>query len=298
MDLETVADELYRLRPEKFTAARAARMAEARTAGDRALADRIGKLRRPSLSAWAGNLLVHESPAEVEALLHLGEGLRQAHRDLDGAQLRELSRQQRVLITALSRQAGQLAAQAGRPITEAARQEVENTLRAVLADPGAAREWASGRLAKPLPAGAGFPAVAEGTAPAPPPPASASRPARTDTKATKATKAAAADRRRRLTKARKEADRTARELRTREKEAATASREAFAAKKRWDEAQQRVSDLTAELQHAREEQQQARSAEQAARERARTADRAVREARRKADAAAGEAERLDTPGDA
>lgn len=292
MDLETVADELYRLRPEEFTAARGARMAEARTAGDRALADRIGKLRRPSLSAWAGNLLVHESPGEVEPLLRLGEGLRQAHRDLDGAQLRELSRQQRVLITALSRQAGQLAAQAGHPITEAARHEVENTLRAVLADPDAAREWASGRLVRPLAAGTGFPAMAEGTAPAPPRPAAKTSKA---AKSTGASKAAAAERRRRLTHARKEADRAARELRTREKAAATASREAFAAKKNWDEAQQCVSDLTAELQHAREAQQQARSAEQTARERARTADRGVREARRKADAAAEEMQRLETP---
>ncbi|MFE7440499.1 hypothetical protein ACFU7X_08555 [Streptomyces chartreusis] len=295
MDLETVADELYRLRPEEFTATRAARMAEARTAGDRALADSIGKLRRPSLSAWAGNLLVHESPGEVEPLLRLGEGLRQAHRDLDGAQLRELSRQQRVLITALSRQAGQLAAQAGHPITEAARHEVENTLRAVLADPDAAREWASGRLVKPLAAGTGFPAMAEGAAPAPPRPAAKTAGAAKATKPTGASRAAAAERRRRLTRARKEADRAARELRTREKAAATASREAFAAKKNWDEAQQRVSDLTAELQHAREAQQQARSEEQTARERARTADRGVREARRKADAAAEEMRRLETP---
>ncbi|QKZ16135.1 hypothetical protein [Streptomyces chartreusis] len=298
MDLETVADELYRLRPEQFTATRAARMAEARTAGDRALADSIGKLRRPSLSAWAGNLLVHESPGEVEPLLRLGEGLRQAHRDLDGAQLRELSRQQRVLITALSRQAGQLAAQAGHPITEAARHEVENTLRAVLADPDAAREWASGRLVKPLAAGTGFPAMGEGAAPAPPRPAARTAGAAKTSKAAKATgpgKAEAAERRRRLTRARKEADRAARELRTREKAAATASREAFAAKKNWDEAQQRVSDLTAELQHAREAQQQARSAEQTARERARTADRGVREARRAADAAAEEAQRLEAP---
>ncbi|MFF1321231.1 hypothetical protein ACFVZZ_17615 [Streptomyces chartreusis] len=295
MDLETVADELYRLRPEEFTAARAARMAEARTAGDRALADRIGKLRRPSLSAWAGNLLVHESPGEVEPLLRLGEGLRQAHRDLDGAQLRELSRQQRVLITALSRQAGQLAAQAGHPITEAARHEVENTLRAVLADPDAAREWASGRLVRSLAAGTGFPAMAEGTAPAPTSPAAKTSRTSKTAKSTGASKAAAAERRRRLTQARKEADRAARELRTREKAAATASREAFAAKKNWDEAQQRVSDLTAELQHAREAQQQARSAEQTARERARTADRGVREARRKADAAAEEMQRLETP---
>lgn len=91
MDLDAVADELYGLRPEDFTAARAARVAAARTAGDRALAERIGKLRRPSLSAWASNLLVREQPEQIEPLLKLGEALRQAHQDLDGAQLRALS---------------------------------------------------------------------------------------------------------------------------------------------------------------------------------------------------------------
>ncbi|GHH07472.1 hypothetical protein [Streptomyces lanatus] len=275
MDLDTVADELYRLRPEEFTAARAARVAAARTAGDRALADRIAELRRPSLSAWAGNLLVHERHEEVEPLIRLGEGLRQAHHDLDGAKLRELSRQQRALIGTLSRQAAQLAARAGHPITEAARQEVEGTLRAVLADPEAAREWATGRLVKPLTADAGFPAAPEAGL------AAKRRPAAPDT-----TKKATAERRRRLTQARKEADEAARELRTREKEAATATREAFAAKKRWNDAQQRVGDLTAELQRAKDEQQQARSAERTARDHARTADRRLREARRRAESTA------------
>ncbi|MFJ8634054.1 hypothetical protein [Streptomyces sp. NPDC093568] len=292
MDLDTVADELYRLRPEEFTATRAARMAAARTAGDRALADRIGKLRRPSLSAWASNLLVRERHSEVEPLLRLGEGLRQAHHDLDGAQLRELSRQQRVLVSALSRQAGQLAAQAGHPISEAAHHEVESTLRAVLADPEAAREWASGRLVRALTADAGFPAVAQTAprrkaepAPAKPAPAKPARAARPDP-----------EQRRRLAQARKDADKAARELRAREDEAASASREAFAAKKNWDKAQQRVGDLTAELQRAREEQQQARAEEQRAREHARTADRRLREARRQAEAAAAAVERVGGQG--
>ncbi|MEV5884761.1 hypothetical protein AB0L74_18835 [Streptomyces sp. NPDC052020] len=177
MDAEAVADELYALRPEDFTAARNARAAQARKAGDRALAEAIGRMRRPSLSAWAGNLLVRERPEEVRRLLRLGEGLRQAHRELDGARLRELSRRQRDVIGALSRQARHLAAQAGHPLGAGAQREVENTLHAVLADPGAAGEWASGRLDRPLGAASGFPAVAEGAAPrrepAPPRPAPA-----------------------------------------------------------------------------------------------------------------------------
>ncbi|MER6739120.1 hypothetical protein, partial [Streptomyces puniciscabiei] len=157
MDLDTVADELYGLQPEEFVAARDRRALDARKAGDQALAKEIGALRRPSLAAWAGNLLVRRQPEEVQPLLDLGESLRRAHRELDGPQLRKLVRRQSEVIGALGRQARRLAAEAGRPVGEGVQREVEETLHAVLADPEAAREWAAGRLVKPLSAMFGFP---------------------------------------------------------------------------------------------------------------------------------------------
>ncbi|MBX9396525.1 hypothetical protein K4749_23775 [Streptomyces sp. TRM72054] len=291
MDFDAVADELYGLRPEHFTAARDTHAAAARKAGDRALAEKIGKLRRPSLSAWASNLLVREQPDQVEPLLRLGEGLRQAHHDLDGAQLRELIRQQRVLISALSRQAGQLAAQAGRPITPDAQREVESTLQAVLADPDAARQWAAGRLVKPLDAAVGFPAIAQDAvrrAPAvsaAPPPAARRESAADETDET---------RRERLGKAREEAESAERELRAAEEEATAAAHDAEDAKKRADQLRQRTSGLAEELARAEEEHRQAVTAERQARERARFVDRRVTEARRRAKAAAARVERLTT----
>ncbi|MGR6975060.1 hypothetical protein ACU639_36705 [Streptomyces cynarae] len=138
MDLDAVADELYGLSPGEFTAARDERAKSARAAGDRTLADQIRRLRRPTQAAWASNLLVREQPEEVQRLLQLGEALRQAHKDLDGQQLRELSAQQHQLTFALARQAGELTAQAGQRISDATRQEVQDTLHAVLADPEAA----------------------------------------------------------------------------------------------------------------------------------------------------------------
>lgn len=136
MELDAVADELYGLRPGEFTAARDRRAKEARAAGDRDLAERIHRLRRPTTAAWAGNLLVREQHEEVEALLRLGESLRQAHQELDGEQLRQLSAEQLRVISALGRQAQQLAADAGQRIGESARREVEQTLHAALAGPG------------------------------------------------------------------------------------------------------------------------------------------------------------------
>ncbi|MGI5359119.1 hypothetical protein ACQI4E_27925 [Streptomyces sp. CA-252508] len=156
MDLESVTEELYGLRPDRFTAARNVRAAEARKAGDRALAEAVRSLRRPTLAAWVSNLLVRERPAEARSLAALGDGLRRAHRELDGERLRELSRKQHAVVAALARQARQLAADAGQPVGDDVQHEVEATLHAVLADPAAAGEWASGRLVRPLSAPVGF----------------------------------------------------------------------------------------------------------------------------------------------
>ncbi|MFF7379468.1 hypothetical protein ACIP4Q_35860 [Streptomyces massasporeus] len=287
MDYDSVADELYALRPEEFTAARASAMASARTAGDRELAERIRALRKPSLAAWVSNLLVRSSPGEVEPLLRLGEGLRQAHQDLDGAQLRELSRRQHALIRALSLQARQLAKEAGHPIGESVQREVENTLHAVLADPEAARAWAGGRLAKPLSAAVGFPA-AEGARPQRPAPPPAPAPSRPDKKASE-------QQRRKLARAREDAETAERELRELQDEATAAGQEVTEAKQRVNGLQRRVEELTGELEQARGEHQQARFAERAARERARTADRRAREAGRKAATAAARLEQLASP---
>ncbi|MFJ5730712.1 hypothetical protein [Streptomyces paradoxus] len=288
MDYDSVADELYALRPEEFTAARASAVASARTAGDRELAERIGALRKPSLAAWVSNLLVRSSPGEVEPLLRLGEGLRQAHQDLDGAQLRELSLRRHALIRALTLQARQLAKEAGHPIGEGVQREVENTLHAVLADPEAARAWAGGRLTKPLSAAVGFPAVAEAARPQRPAPAPPPAPSRPDKKTSE-------QRRRGLERARKDAEAAERELRELRDEAAAAGQAAGEAKQQVDALQGRVEELTGELERIRSEHQQARFAERAAREQARTADRRVREAGRKAATAAAQLERLTSP---
>lgn len=193
MDLDAVADELYGLRPEEFVAARDRRARDARKAGDQALAKEIGALRKPSLAAWVSNLLVRRQREEVQPLLGLGEELRRAHRELDGTQLRRLARRQNEVIGALGRQARRLAAQAGHPVSEGVQREVEETLHAALADPEAAREWAAGRLVKPLNSTIGFPATDEavlGRRPAPEPKQPAGAGAARKTRAGNRTRAA------------------------------------------------------------------------------------------------------------
>ncbi|MFJ6718272.1 MULTISPECIES: hypothetical protein [unclassified Streptomyces] len=159
-EVEQVIDALYVPPPAGFTAARDAAAARLKAAGDKAAAKRVAALRRPTLAAWASNTLVRAQPEEAEQFLQLGRALREAHRDLDGEQLRNLSHEQHVVIGALAREAVRLAEEAGTPVSEAVEREVEQILHAVLADPGAAEGWASGRLAKAPAAVTEFPVAA------------------------------------------------------------------------------------------------------------------------------------------
>jgi hypothetical protein len=309
VDLESTLDELYALRPQEFTAARDARAAEARRAGDRELADRIRALRRPTLSAWAGNLLVRREPERIRPLISLGEGLRDAHRNLDGEQLRELGRQQHLLVGALAREARRLAAEAGQPVGESAVHEIEATLHAVLADPDAARQWAAGHLDKPLSAPVGFTGLEAGADAGPEPAARRTRTENTVTaETTESTETAEitettdrtgpADRRRREKLDRARQDARAAEEQARESEQARAEATAALERERADfeEARERAASLARELEGAQDRQGRAESALREARDRARRAERTARDARRRADKAGAAADRLSSDG--
>ena len=146
MDLDEVADELYEVPPEEFIALRTTRQDEAKAEGDKALAKEIGSLPKPSAAAWACNLLVRSHREELEGLVELGGLLREAQENLAGDQLRALSSQRTQLISALTRQAAALARQAGRPVSTAVADQVEETLRAAMADPEAGEALLTGRI--------------------------------------------------------------------------------------------------------------------------------------------------------
>lgn len=146
MDVESVAVELYGLRPSEFTAARDEQAAKARRAGDKPLAAAIAELRKPTVAVWVAGLLARRRPKEAHGLVQLGEALRTAHRTLDAGQLRKLSHDQHVVIGELARTARALAAEAGQAVSEPALHEVERILHAVLADGDVAADWAAGRL--------------------------------------------------------------------------------------------------------------------------------------------------------
>ncbi len=158
MDLEGVTDELYGAPPERFTARRDELAREAGADGDKALAAAVRALRRPTAAAWVVNHLVREDSDAVEALVGLGERMREAQSTLSGAQMRALSRERQSMLRELVQHA---AALAGGSVSASVTAEVEQTLRAVLADEDASAAVRSGCLTHGLaysglgPAGAG-----------------------------------------------------------------------------------------------------------------------------------------------
>ncbi|MFC9560446.1 transposase [Agromyces sp. NPDC056965] len=147
--LGEVATELYGLRPDEFTAARNAR-AQAVAADDRALAARIRELRRPSPAAWLVNQLMRHRNDEVEAILELGAEAREAQGRFDAAELAELGRQRRRLVSALAHEAGDLADELGAAVRTPVLDEVAQTLQAAMSDAAAADAVRTGRLVRAL----------------------------------------------------------------------------------------------------------------------------------------------------
>jgi hypothetical protein len=147
MSLLDEAEALYGLPLAEFTPARDARVKELR-ASDRELADAIKTLKKPSLAAWVLNLLVRREPDQVAQLISLGASLRDAAESLDGAQLRELTKQRRQLTAAVTTVARRHALAEGHKVTESVAGEVESTLTAAMLDTGAAAAVRSGLLVR------------------------------------------------------------------------------------------------------------------------------------------------------
>jgi hypothetical protein len=119
-------DELYGAPPGEFIARRDALAKELRSS-DRAAADAVRKLRKPSVSAAAVNRLARSAPDDVEALLAAGEALRQAQ--LGGGDrdaIRAAARDEREAVEKLVGEAGKLSA--------AVLEEVRETLHAAATD--------------------------------------------------------------------------------------------------------------------------------------------------------------------
>lgn len=129
------ADRLYSLPPGEFTPARDA---AAKEAPDRDFGKRIKALRKPTVAAWALNLLVRRESDQIGQVLSLGAALREAAEAMAGDELRALTRQRRQLTAALATTARALAREYDVRLTPTVADQVEAMLNAAMLDPVAA----------------------------------------------------------------------------------------------------------------------------------------------------------------
>ncbi|MPY48046.1 hypothetical protein [Streptomyces acidicola] len=291
-DVDAVLDELYTTPPAHFVPRREELAAAARTAGRAEDSRRIRSARRPTLAAWAANLLLRSKPQESRQFLELGSALREAHRTMDPGAIKDLSGQRRRVVAALSRQAAQLALDAGHRLSDSVRHEVESTLNAVLADPDAADLWATGRLHSALTPPAAFPS---GTAPAAGTRRKAASPTAPPSPRAQRTDELAERRRAReekLAQAHRAAEEAVRRLRDQRTEYAAAEASLEQARDRQDRAQQRVVDAEQQVQQAREALKPAGREQRQAEKQLRASADALARAEREARETAREVQRL------
>ena len=259
------------------------------TAGRNALAKRAGKdgatikaLQKPPVAAWAVNQLFFKDRDRYEALIAASTDMRRTHKAvLEGKKgdLRTAGREHDVAIDAALKATVAILKDAGQPVTDATRQAILNTLRALPADE------APGRLTRTLSPG-GFEMLA-GISPkpgarAPSPKLSVAVPAKgrgSEQKEDARTQRDAArerERRAALERAVRDADQRARQA---EFEAARAAREVAKAETRVERAQDAVREAQRELEEAEEAVTTAARARQTADKRARDAQTALEKAR-------------------
>jgi hypothetical protein len=165
-----VDDQLFRVPPAEFIAARDAEAKRLRTEGDKEGAAAVKALRRPTVGAWAVNQVAREHPELVDAVVDAGARVVDAQTSLlsggDPADLRAATAARREAVGAASRAAVALAG-------PAYRDGITATFDAAAADEESAAAVRAGTLTRELDPPSSFAllgvAPPEAT-PSPPPP--------------------------------------------------------------------------------------------------------------------------------
>jgi hypothetical protein len=267
--LDEQIDRLYQLPLEQFTAARNALAKEAGSDGAG-----IKQLVKPALAAWAVNQLFWDRRDDYERLVDAAETMRKAHKAvIEGKRgdLRAAGREHELAVEKALKATIDLLKEHGQPVTEASRQAILSTIRALPADD------TPGRLSKVLSPG-GFEMLA-GVKPA----ARAKTDLRTQAPPDRAAKGPK-DPGRAERAAREAAERAVREaehrMRRAEFETARAVRDAGKAQKRLEEAQQALEAAQEEAEAAKKDAAAADRAREVAERKSRDAESALEAAKR------------------
>src|SRR6266540_641998 len=275
---------LYELPPEGFVAARDELGRRLRESGDRAAAERVRGLRRPTVAAWAVNQASRRHPELVAKLVEAGDGLRQAQRRaLSGLRdpgLRAAAAERRKLLDRLLGAAVEVLVEAGRP-PDPHRDAIAASFEAASVDAQAAAAVRHGTLARELAAPAGFGDVSGLELLQRAPPAASKAPSEPAKPSARGRPRADAARRRELQAARRRVDDLRRQARETARAAAADREAAERAEREADTAEETSARLADEARTARRAADEARRAADEARAEAEEAkDRARRIARR------------------
>ncbi len=262
-------DDLYGLPLDRFVPERDALAKRVRGDGDRARADEIKALRRPSVAAWGVNQVVRTQSTQARELWKAGDELVAAQDALlggtgDAKRLRAAGEGEREALDALVRAARGLLTDKGRDLGEATLEKVRDTLHAAAIDPEGREDVAAGRVVKER-AHAGL-GTFEGTLAASPAPVrERAEPKQKAAKAT--TKEDRAAQRERERQEAEEAERAEAERRQAARRRAAAERELREAQKALSTAEKRAERTEARLAEAREAAEEAGAELDAARAR-------------------------------
>jgi len=284
LDLDDIIARLYASEPEEFIAERKEAVRALKAAGQRDEAEAVGRLAKPSASAWAVNVLAQREPAAIDDVVQHGEELRRAQTGgISAADMRETQRARRQAIRAAADRAVELT---GRPLSEAHRTEVAETLEAASADTNAAADVRAGRLVKPVAVPSGFEQLGGLTL------VPGGRAERAPAKREPRAKKAAAPEQDRAREEEQTAGARHAMLQT---EADTAAEAAETARAHTADLRQRIDELEADLARLEREQRDAQAELKTATREARDAERAEQQAERRAERAAARAEEAARP---
>jgi hypothetical protein len=150
---ETLAeiDDLFALPLDEFTAARNGLAKQLKRDGDAEAAAQVQALPKPSVAAWAVNQLARRDREAVRSLLNVTARLRSAQeRSLKGErvadELRAAQAEERETIRSLTRAAGAILSEAGRPASGTTLERVSSLLRAAAVDEPGRTTLREGRL--------------------------------------------------------------------------------------------------------------------------------------------------------
>ena len=152
--LDEEIERLYSLPLDQFTSERDSLARRARDAGDKAGADAVKALRKPTVSAWAINQIARKERMKVRSLLVAGEKLRKAHGDvLSGGQpaaVAEATEAERNAITHLVSSAEKVLSEAGHSPSQSTLDRIATTLRAAAVEDEGRLLLEKGRLTRDL----------------------------------------------------------------------------------------------------------------------------------------------------